>query len=85
MLSEKELQQLNWSTSGKKREKEKKRKGSWEGGEGVREQIKETTCPCKQRTATASLLAFTLTGWMKKDIFCYQIFRSYLIMRLFNC
>lgn len=43
MLSEKELQQLNWSTSGKKREKEKRRKGSWEGGEGVREQIKENS------------------------------------------
>lgn len=90
MLSEKELQQLNWSTSGKKREKEKKKGKAagmvvrvsgnksrrilfWSGG--VRGEF--TTCPCKQSTATASFLAFTLTGWMdgwmKKEIFCYQI------------
>lgn len=46
MLSEKELQQLNLSTSGKKKKREnekKKRKGSKEGGEGVWEQIKENS------------------------------------------
>lgn len=46
-LSEKELQQLNLSTSGKKEKKreneKKKRKGSKEGGQGVWEQIKENS------------------------------------------